>query len=392
MREVVNFEDMKGNIVKQKNWRDLPLWQKAAIVKIGLIQIGLFIAAWRDLNGRPAQKINGSKGAWRAALFLNFIGPLAYFARGRKRSDWTEADVPDVSGKVAIVTGANSGIGYETARVLAQRGATVIMACRNLDKANSAAEQIRALRPTGEIVVMQLDLADLDSVRQFAEHFQAEHNRLDLLINNAGIMVPPFGTTEQGFEQQFGVNHLGHFALTAGLIDRLIETPGARVVNVSSSAHRFGKVDFEDLNWQHKEYSAMGAYGQSKLANLLFTYELQRKLEQASHGTIAVAAHPGYTATNLQGDTAPMQLMNRLVAQPQPMGALPTLYAATARDVRGGQYFGPSGILEMGGNPERVESNARSHDKGNAYQLWTVSEALTDTPLSLAQRATIAVN
>ncbi len=374
--------------MQQKNWRDLPLWQKAAVVKLGLVQIGLFLAAWRDLSGRPAQRINGPKGAWRAALFLNFIGPLAYFSRGRKQSDWSEADVPDVSGKIAIVTGANSGIGYETARVLAQRGATVIMACRNLEKANRAAEQIRALRPTGEVVVMQLDLADLDLVRQFAEHFQAEHDRLDLLINNAGIMVPPFGTTEQGFEQQLGVNHLGHFALTTQLIDLLNQTSGARVVNVSSTAHRFGKMDFEDLNWQRKQYSAMGAYGQSKLANLLFTYELQRKLEQAGHDTIAVAAHPGYTATNLQGDTAPMQLMNRLVAQPQPMGALPTLYAATAYDVRGGQYFGPSGIAELGGNPERVESNARSHDKGNAHQLWTVSEALTGISFQLAQHAT----
>ena len=369
--------------MKKNNWRDLALWQKAAIIKLALIQIGLFLAAWRDLSQRSAGRIRGSKGAWRAALFLNFAGPLAYFLRGRKQSDWTEDDVPNVSGRVAIVTGANSGLGYETARVLAQRGATVVMACRNLDKANRAAEQIRALHPSGQVVVMQLDLADLNSVRRFAENFLTKYDRLDLLINNAGIMIPPFGTTEQGFEMQFGVNHLGHFALTALLIDQLNQTSDARVVNVSSIAHRFDKIDFADLNWQHKAYSAMGAYGQSKLANLLFTYELQRKLAQAGSGTIAVAAHPGWTATGLQKNAGAMNLMNRLLAQPQPMGALPTLYAATANAVQGGQYFGPSGIAELGGNPERVESNQRSHDKGTAYQLWAASEALTDTPFPL---------
>ncbi len=173
-------------------------------------------------------------------------------------------------------------------------------------------------------------------------------------------------------------NHLGHFALTALLIDRLNATPGARVVTVSSIAHRFGKIDFDDLNWQYKEYKAMDAYGQSKLANLLFTYELQRRLASAGQATIAVAAHPGYTATNLQGDTAMMNLMNRLFAQPQPMGALPTLYAATADDVQDGEFFGPCGFGEVSGNPERVESNARSHSVTDARRLWSASEELTD--------------
>jgi len=363
--------------MKTKQWNDFKLWQKIAIIKLALVQIGLFISAWRDLSGRPTEKINGSKPMWRAALFLNFIGPLAYFVRGRKQSNWTEADVPDMAGKVAIVTGANSGIGYETARVLTERGATVIMACRNLTKAYQATEEIRALLPRGELVVMQLDLADLDSIRQFAASFHAQYDQLDLLINNAGIMVPPFGTTTQGFESQFGVNHLGHFLLTALLIDRLNQTPAARVVTVSSIAHRFGKIDFTDLNWQHKEYKPMPAYGQSKLANLLFTYELQRRLTAAGHETIAVAAHPGYTATNLQGDTATMNLMNRLFAQAQPKGALPTLYAATAPAVQGGQYFGPSGLAEIGGNPERVESTVQSHNEDDAQRLWTVSEQLT---------------
>ncbi len=287
---------------------------------------------------------------------------------------WTEADVPDMHGKIAIVTGANSGIGYDTTRVMAQRGATVIMACRNMQKATQAADSIRALNSAGTVVVMPLDLADLDSVRQFAESFQAKYEQLDLLINNAGIMIPPFGTTEQGFESQFGINHLGHFALTAQLNDLLVQTPHARVVTVSSIAHRAGRIDFDDLNWQDKPYQAMPAYGQSKLANLLFTYELQRKFAKTKHETIAVAAHPGYTATNLQGDSPMMKLMNRLVAQPQPMGALPTLRAATAPDVHGGEYYGPSGIGEMRGNPERVESNDRSHSFADAKRLWALSE------------------
>jgi len=369
--------------MQTKRWKSLNLWQKAALIKLMLLQFGLFIAAWRDLNGRPAEKINGSKQLWRGALFLNLIGPLAYFVKGRKQSAWQEANVPDLHGKVAIVTGANSGIGYETARVLGERGATVIMACRNLAKAERAAEALRALRPAGEVVVMQLDLADLDSVCHFAENFKARYTRLDLLINNAGIMVPPLGKTKQGFESQFGTNHLGHFALTAQLLERLVKQPGARIVTVSSIAHRFGEIDFADLNWQQKPYKAMAAYGQSKLANLLFTQELQQRLAAAGHDTIAVAAHPGYTATNLQGDSAGMNLMNRLFAQPQRMGALPSLYAATAADLRGGDYIGPSGLGEIAGNPEKVASAAKAQDRAVAKQLWAQSEMLTNLSFPL---------
>lgn len=364
-------------------WNELKGWQKAALIPAALVQIGLFVAAWMDLNRRRAEQVNGSKKAWRAALFLNTIGPLAYFRKGRKKSAWSEDDVPDMSGKIAIVTGANSGIGYETTRVLAQRGATVVMACRNLSKAEAAAAEMRGLRLAGEIVVMPLDLADLASVRSFAQDFLARYGRLDLLINNAGIMIPPLGRTAQGYESQFGTNHLGHFALTNLLLERLNDTPGARVVTVSSIAHRFGEMDFADLNWQAKEYSAMGAYGQSKLANLLFTRELQRRLTEAGSGTIAVAAHPGYTATNLQGDTVTMNLMNRLFAQPQPMGALPTLYAATAPGVKGGDYFGPSGLGEIAGNPERVEASERAHSQEDARRLWNVSEKLTDLAVAV---------
>ncbi|GAA3996246.1 SDR family NAD(P)-dependent oxidoreductase [Deinococcus rubellus] len=369
--------------MKSPTWTSLTTSQKAAIITAGTVQAGLFAAAWTDLNGRSETRLNGSKAVWRAALFLNFVGPLAYFAAGRQKSDWSEADIPDQSGKVAIVTGANSGLGYETARALALHGATVIMACRNLDKATQAAEQIRALNPAGQVEVMHLNLADLASVRSFADEFKARYPHLDLLINNAGIMVPPQGTTQQGFEMQFGVNHLAHFALTGLLIGLLNKTPGARIVSVSSTAHRFGHIDFADLNWKDRAYNAWQAYGQSKLANLLFIDELQRKLDAAGQTTLAVAAHPGYAATGLQGEGGGMQLANRLFAQSQAMGALPTLYAATAPQVRGGQYFGPSGLAELSGAPEQVESNARSHNKNDAQRLWQVSEELSGVQFHL---------
>lgn len=359
------------------NWKTLSPARKTALITAGTLQVGLFAAAWADLSRRHPEAVNGRKVAWRTGLFVNTLGPLAYFLCGRKTGHWTEADVPDQTGRVAVVTGANSGLGYETARVLAQHGAVVVMACRNAQKAEAAANKIRALNPTGEVVVMALDLSDLKSVQDFAEAFRASHDRLDLLVNNAGIMVPPLGRTAQGFETQFGVNHLAHFALTAQLLGLLESTPGARVVNVSSAAHRFGRIDFEDLNWHARRYAAMPAYGQSKLANLLFTYELQRRLTGSGQGVLAVVAHPGWASTGLQGQDGGSQLANRLFAQPQAMGALPTLYAATAPDVVGGGYYGPSGLLELGGTPERVLSNARSHDEQDARRLWDVSEELT---------------
>ncbi|MGB5193413.1 MAG: SDR family NAD(P)-dependent oxidoreductase [Polyangiales bacterium] len=292
------------------------------------------------------------------------------------KHDWGAEQVPDQTGRVAIITGSNSGIGFETARVLAGEGATVIMACRNLDKAKPKAKEIRAAHPGCDVEVMRLDLSNLDSVRQFAEEFRAKHSRLDLLVNNAGIMVPPYGKTAQGFETQFGVNHLGHFALTGLLLDLLLSTPGSRVVTVSSIAHYLGKIDFSDLNWE-RGYKAQAAYGQSKLANLLFTYELQRRLAAAGKETLAVAAHPGWTSTNLQEHAPSVKFMNRFFAQEPLMGALPTLYAATESDVKGGEYYGPSGFLEMNGPPKRVNSNKRSRDEKVAERLWNVSQDLT---------------
>jgi NAD(P)-dependent dehydrogenase (short-subunit alcohol dehydrogenase family) len=297
---------------------------------------------------------------------------------------WTEAQVPNMTGKVAIVTGANSGIGYETARVLAQRGATAIMACRSLSKANEAAAALRATRPAGPVEVMELDLGDLDAVRRFAGEFRARYTRLDLLINNAGIMVPPYGKTAQGFETQFGVNHLGHFALTGLLLDQLTQTPGARVVTVSSGAHLFGTINFDDLNAERK-YDRNRAYAQSKLANLLFTYELQRRLQAAGLTTLAVAAHPGWTATNLQVHSGISTALNPYFAQEQSMGALPTLYAATAAGVQGSEYYGPDGFMQFRGHPKKVSSNKRSQDRAVATRLWEVSEEMTGVTYHFAR-------
>jgi NAD(P)-dependent dehydrogenase (short-subunit alcohol dehydrogenase family) len=296
---------------------------------------------------------------------------------------WTTADIPDLSGKVAIVTGANSGIGYETALELAQKGATVVMACRSLLKAESAANEIRQTNPSGEVVVMKLDLGDLDSVRDFAAALQARYDRLDVLLNNAGSMVPPYGKTAQGFETQIGVNHLGHFALTGLLLDVLLRTSQSRVVTVSSGSHRFGQMDFADLHWERKTYKPNPAYGQSKLANLLFTYELQRKLAAAGQDTIAVAANPGWTETNLQQHSGLASFLNPFFAQPQPVGALPTLRAAVDPSANGGEYYGPAGFMEMRGYPVVVESNDASHNLADAQRLWQVSERLTGVTFDL---------
>jgi NAD(P)-dependent dehydrogenase (short-subunit alcohol dehydrogenase family) len=299
-------------------------------------------------------------------------------------SYWTEDDIPDQTGQVTIVTGANSGIGWETARALAQRGATVIMACRNLQKANPAYDQIKAFNPAGNVVVMWLDLADLDSVRAFNAAFRDSYDRLDVLINNAGVMNPPYGKTAQGFEQQFGINHLGHFALTGLLLDLLNATPEARIVTVSSGGHRFGAINFDDLNAE-RNYSPQRAYADSKLANLLFTYELQRRLTAAGQATLALAAHPGWTVTNLQQHTRYLQLLNPIIAQTTDMGALPILYAATATEVRGGDYVGPGGFMELRGYPRKVKSSVRSHDEATARRLWSISEHLTQVKYHLAE-------
>jgi NAD(P)-dependent dehydrogenase (short-subunit alcohol dehydrogenase family) len=292
------------------------------------------------------------------------------------KTKWTAENSPSLTGKIAIVTGANSGIGFEMARALARKDARVILACRDKDRGNAAVQRIQKELPAAKVELVPLDLADQASVRRFAGEFTGRYDRLDILLNNAGIMAPPFGKTVDGFELQFGTNHLGHFALTVRLLDRIIHTPRARVVTVSSVGHRFGKIDFENLQWE-KNYDPQAAYARSKLANLLFTYELQKRFEAAGVDAIAAAAHPGWTATNLQVHWGVVRKLNPILAQTPEMGALPALYAAVAPDVRGGDYYGPGGWQEVKGYPAKVKSSAGSHDMVVAARLWKVSEGLT---------------
>jgi len=296
-------------------------------------------------------------------------------------------DIPDQSGRTALITGANSGIGLEAARTLARAGAHVIMASRNTEKGEAAAAEIRASHPDAELDVRALDLASLDSVRTFAEGYGDQ--RLDLLINNAGVMVPPYTKTEDGFELQLATNHLGHFALTGLLLDKLLATAHARVVTVSSTAHKMGKIDFDDLQ-RERSYHRWFAYGQSKLANLLFALELDRRLKAVSSDVLSVAAHPGYSATNLQFAATPSRIerlgsvvLNRVYAQSAERGALPTLYAATA-EIPGGSFIGPDGFQEMRGEPKIVTPTRAARDPETARRLWDVSEQLTGVRSALA--------
>jgi NAD(P)-dependent dehydrogenase (short-subunit alcohol dehydrogenase family) len=289
-------------------------------------------------------------------------------------------EVPDQTGRIAIVTGANSGIGLDAARRLALAGARVVMACRDIAKGDAAAATIRAEAPDALLDVVALDLASLDSVRAFAAGYT--HERLDLLINNAGVMVPPYRKTADGFELQLGTNHLGHFALSGLLLERLLATPAARVVTVSSTAHKFGRIDFDDLQ-SERSYHRWRAYGQSKLANLLFMFELDRRLREHGADAISVGAHPGYSATNLQFAATPSRVerlgslvLNRVVAQSAERGAEPTLYAATAA-LPGGSFVGPDGFQEMRGAPQLVRPTRAARDPETAQRLWEVSEQLT---------------
>ncbi|MEV4571401.1 SDR family NAD(P)-dependent oxidoreductase [Nonomuraea sp. NPDC049419] len=289
---------------------------------------------------------------------------------------WTTADIPDQHGRVAVVTGANTGLGYETAKALAERGASVVLAVRDTAKGAQAAARMR-----GDVTVQELDLTSLDSVRTAAAALRSRLGHIDLLINNAGVMYTPRRTTRDGFELQFGTNHLGHFALTGLLLDLMLPVPGSRVVTVSSTGHRIrAAIHFDDLQWE-RSYSRVGAYGQSKLANLLFTYELQRRL--APHGTtVAVAAHPGASSTELARNTPALLRpvidgLAPLVLQSPAMGALPTLRAATDPAVLGGQYYGPGGRNQIMGHPRLVTSSPQSYDMPLQQRLWAVSEDLT---------------
>ncbi|MDT5390775.1 MAG: hypothetical protein QOE04_4416 [Mycobacterium sp.] len=290
-------------------------------------------------------------------------------------SRWDIADIPDQSGRTAVITGANTGLGYETAAALAAKGARVVLAVRNLDKGKAAADLIVRANPGADVSVQELDLTSLHSIEEAAHELRSGLDQLDLLINNAGVMMTPRSTTKDGFELQFGTNHLGHFAFTGHLLDLLVSTPLSRVVTVSSLGHRMGRIRFGDLQ-SERRYTRAGAYGQSKLANLLFTYELQRRLSDTD--TIAIAAHPGGSSSELARHLpSAVQLAFRPLEQSAELGALPTLRAATDPNASGGDYYGPGGFAELRGYPEVVESNGRSHDVDVARRLWAASEELT---------------
>jgi NAD(P)-dependent dehydrogenase (short-subunit alcohol dehydrogenase family) len=290
-------------------------------------------------------------------------------SRSSTRTRWTTADIPDQTGRAVVITGANSGLGAATAGALAAAGASVVLACRNTDKGTRAAAAM-----TGDVMVRELDLADLSSVRSFAE----ATGPIDVLVNNAGIMAVPQGRTADGFESQFGTNFLGHFALTGLLLDRIAD----RVVTLSSGAHHIGKIRLDDLNWEHRRYQRWLAYGQSKLADLIFAYELARRLDAAGSTVRSLAAHPGYAATELQSHTESVQdrlmgLANKIVAQNAADGALPALYAATMPDAQSGEFYGPDGIGEVRGFPRRVDSSRASKDVRVAERLWAAATELT---------------
>jgi NAD(P)-dependent dehydrogenase (short-subunit alcohol dehydrogenase family) len=299
---------------------------------------------------------------------------------------WTIENIPDLTGKIALVTGGNSGLGYECVKVFASKGANLVLSCRDLEKGNAARESILQELPDAQVEVMGLDLANLSSIHQFAVDFTSHYDNLHILINNAGVMATPHRTTVDGFELQFGTNHLGHFALTGLLMDVLLRTPKSRVVTVSSNAERFGWIDFKNLKGE-RFYERWIAYCQSKLANVLFAYELQRRLNAIGAKTISLVAHPGYTVTGLRtelmGKKTPLLLrilatFFERISQDVEMGVLPLLYAATDPKVSGGEYYGAGGFFQIRGYPKQVRSSKKSYNRELARRLWEVSENLTN--------------
>jgi NAD(P)-dependent dehydrogenase (short-subunit alcohol dehydrogenase family) len=321
---------------------------------------------------------------------IKFVTILVLNKLSMNNSNWNIDQIPDLSGKTIIVTGGNSGLGYESVKAFVMKGAEVILASRSAQKGEEAKSAILKDFPEGKIRVMQLDLSDLDSVRRFARNYMDENEKLDVLMNNAGIMMTPYFKTKDGFEGQLGVNHLGHFALTGLLLDVLLKTPGSRIVNVSSSAHKMGRMNFSDLQFQNgRAYSPIRSYGQSKLSNLLFTYEFQRRLESAQKDSISLAAHPGTSMTNL-GRHLEGKLLYKILfplfkrmSQDQAQGALPQIRASVDPRAKGGEYYGPDGKREMTGFPVLVESNPASRDLQDAARLWEESERLTGVKIDI---------
>lgn len=298
------------------------------------------------------------------------------------KNKWTSANIPDQSGRIVVVTGSSSGIGYEAARVLAEKNAKVIIAVRNQQKGEKAVNKIKAEHSNADVSVMILDLADLSSVKKFVDEYKNKFDRLDLLINNAGVMMPPYSKTKDGFELQMGTNHFGHFSLTLQLLDVIEKTADSRIINISSMMHNYGNIDLEDINWEKRPYNKSRAYADSKIANLYFTYELAKKLSDKGSRVKVVAAHPGWTATDLQRHSGVFGFLNPIFAMKMWQGALPTLRAAVDPEAKSGDYFGPDGWQEWRGYPVKVSSNALSKDKDMAARLWAVSEELTGTQYS----------
>ena len=293
-------------------------------------------------------------------------------------SKWTTREIPDLSNKVAIITGATSGIGKETAREIAKKNAITVLAVRNVEKGERVKNEFLKEVPNADIRVIKLDVADLESVHQFVNNFKKEFQSLNYLINNAGVMMPPYSKTKDGFDIQMGTNHFGHFALTGLLFPILKKTKDSVIVNVSSMAHRAGNIDFDDIHWEKRNYIRARAYGDSKLANLYFTYELDRRIKEQNLDIKVTAAHPGWTATELQRHTGSLDFLNFLFGQKPWKGALPTLRACFDKDLHSGEYFGPRGFSEMGGYPKRVKSNGLSNKQDLAKKLFALSEELTN--------------
>jgi NAD(P)-dependent dehydrogenase (short-subunit alcohol dehydrogenase family) len=306
-----------------------------------------------------------------------------------KKQNWSLEQVPDLTGKVIIVTGANSGLGFEATKVFAKNNATVVMACRNLERANASIQKIKEEIPNANLHLIQLDLSDLSTVDTFVESFKKSYSKLDVLLNNAGIMAIPYQLTKDGFETQNGVNHLGHFVLTSKLFDVLKSTKNSRIVNVASMAHKFGKMDFDNYLFEKGKYSKWRSYGRSKLSNLLFTYELDRRIKEQNIDIKVFAAHPGVSSTELGRYSKAGKLSTFFTnigfsfAQPQSKGALPEIRACVEEDAVSGTYFGPSGFMELKGRAVIVKSNKRSHSLDDAKKLWDVSETLTKTPFNV---------
>lgn len=293
-----------------------------------------------------------------------------------KQKKWDSENISDQKEKVVIITGASSGLGFEAAKVLATKNATVIVAVRSEEKGNNALETIKEETPNADIQVMLVDLSDLESVKKFADNFKKKFDKLDLLINNAGVMNPPYTKTKDGFELQFGTNHLGHFALTGHLIELIKKTRNSRIVNVASTAHKIGKLNFDDLNWETRKYKKMQSYADSKLANLYFTKELQRRLDKESSDVIVASAHPGASSTGVARHSLIFRILS-LFVQDSKMGSLPTLYAAVDPEIQGDDYIGPGGLGEFGGYPKKVEPAANATKDDVATRLWDVSEKMT---------------